>query len=312
MKNFPKPVIPPLSVPLARAIRKKQILQSAKIGLFIRLGIIAFEIFGVWLYGSSALLLDALSSLIDVASTLLLIFFVKIAARPPDEDHPFGHGRYEPIIGLQLGILLIVFGIGIAVQQLFLASQTTTEAIDPRTWIFPVIAVILLEITYRIVMRTAKIQQSPALIADALHYRIDSIASFLAAIALISGTFLPEWSQFLDHMGAVSISIFMVWMGLYAARSNLNQLMDKVPETEFFNVVRKAAKKVDGVKETEKIRIQYYGPDAHVDIDIEVEPKLTVEVAHKISQKVRVEIQKEWPSVRDVTVHIEPYYKDDH
>ena len=88
--------------------------------------------------------------------------------------------------------------------------------------------------------------------------------------------------------------------------------MDRIPEDRFFNTVRQAAKHVEGVLETEKIRIQRYGPDAHVDIDIEVDPGLTVEVAHAISQKVRVEIQKAWPAVRDVTVHIEPYYSGDH
>jgi len=92
----------------------------------------------------------------------------------------------------------------------------------------------------------------------------------------------------------------------------LNQLLDKIPATRYFLAVRKAAINVNGVLDTEKIRIQQYGPDAHVDIDIEVDPQLSVEKAHTISQHVRAAIQKEWPMVRDVMVHIEPYYPGDH
>jgi divalent metal cation (Fe/Co/Zn/Cd) transporter len=104
----------------------------------------------------------------------------------------------------------------------------------------------------------------------------------------------------------------MCGIGLIASKKNLNQLLDRVPESEFFDLVRKAALKVVGVRDTEKIRIQHYGPDAHVDIDVEVDPHLTVEEAHTISQHVRSSIQHDWPNVQDVTVHIEPYYEGDH
>ena len=116
----------------------------------------------------------------------------------------------------------------------------------------------------------------------------------------------------MDHIGAMTIASMMVVLGIYAAKNNLDQLMDRIPNRDFFERVRKASLTVIGVLDTEKIRIQLYGPDAHVDIDIEVDPLLPVHLAHEISQNVRVEIQKEWPSVRDVTVHIEPYYPGDH
>lgn len=95
-------------------------------------------------------------------------------------------------------------------------------------------------------------------------------------------------------------------------RDNLHQLLDRIPATHYFDTVKQAARRVKGVFGTEKIRIQLYGPDSHVDIDIEVEPEMSVLAAHEISQQVRVEIQKDWPAVRDVTVHIEPFYPNDH
>lgn len=313
MTNFPQPIFPPEAVQESREERLKEILRSSRRGIAIRSGIILVELAGVLLFGSSALLMDALASLIDVASSLVLMASIKLADKPPDDDHPFGHGRFEPLVGLQIGLMLILIGGGMLFQQFFqLFNPIQGETISQFIWIIPFGAFIFLEVCYRVVMRTAKKQNSPALAADAAHYRVDSISSFLAGIALILGAFFPNFGPFFDHLGAVFIALLMIGIGIKAFKQNLHQIMDRIPDIRFFTMVKNASKRVSGVLGTEKIRIQLYGPDAHVDIDVEVDPKLSVEIAHKISQKVRVEIQKEWPAVRDVTVHIEPYYPNDH
>lgn len=311
--QFPEPVQLPESVFRARRERFRQVVRSVLVGVGIRLGIIALELSGVFLFGSSALLMDALASLADVVFSVSLLLCVKLAGRPPDEDHPFGHGRYEPLIGLQLGLLLSLLGGGMIVQQSFqLASIPKGAEIHPWMWLFPLVACLALELCYQIVMRAAKKYHSTALGADAIHYRIDGLTSMFATLSLALAAIFPQWSLVIDHLGAITIACLMIMLGLYAARSNIHQLMDKLPDDHFFGLVREAAKKTEGVFDTEKIRIQLYGPDAHVDIDIEVDPHLTVELAHTISQKVRAEIQKAWPAVRDVTVHIEPFYPNDH
>jgi len=311
--EYPKPIKLPKSVSEARKNRKEEIVSSAKRGVFIRLAIIFVEFLGYAVFGSVALLADALASLLDVISTFVLIFFVKLAEKGPDKNHPFGHGRLEPLVGMQLGLFLALVGGWISFQQLFqISHETRVESIDSFLWLIPVFAVLLLEMCYRFMMRTAKAQNSPALAADALHYRIDALTSLLAAFALIFGAYFPAWSLVFDSTGAILIAVMMIIVGLNAAWKNLHQLIDKSPPKEFFELVKTAALKVEGVRGTEKIRIQQYGPDAHVNIDIEVDPDLNVDKAHEISQRVRVEIQKEWPQVRDVIVHIEPFYPSDH
>lgn len=313
MSLFPSPIQLPDEIIRQREERQRQLTKSCVRGIAIRFAIILGELAGVMIFGSSALLMDAIASFIDVFASLLLVICIKLAFRPPDEDHPFGHGRYEPLIGLQLGILMALVGGSMLFQQTFALKATSSEhMIDPRTWIIPFSAVILLEISYQAVMRTARQQNSPALAADAVHYRIDGITSLFATLALVGAAYFPLWGVIIDHVGAILIAILMIGIGIYAARQNLHQIMDRTPDKVYFERVSTAAKRVEGVLGTEKIRIQLYGPDAHVDIDVEVEPQQSVELAHAISQKVRVEIQKEWPQVRDVTVHIEPYYPDDH
>jgi cation diffusion facilitator family transporter len=285
---------------------------TARRGVMLRSVIIIAELLGFVFLGSSALLMDALSSLFDIASSLFLIFFIRIADRPPDRHHPFGHGRFEPIAGLQLGLLLAVLGGGMLIQQIFALSSEQEHIIQPFAWLIPLGAVVLLEISYQTLKRTATRQNSPALLADAVHYRIDAINCFFAMIALLLAAYFPKYSSIYDHLGAIVIALLMVGIGIYAAKNNINQLLDRIPPQLFFDKVNAAALRVEGVLATEKIRIQLYGPDAHVSIDIEVFPGLSVENAHELTQHVRAEIQKEWPAVRDVIVHVEPYYAGDH
>jgi cation diffusion facilitator family transporter len=314
MSKFPESIPLPESVSRERRARRRAMTRTAKRGVLIRCSIIAAELMGFAYLGSSALLLDALSSLFDVASSLFLILCIKIADRPPDEEHPFGHGRFEPIAGLQLGLLLVVIGGGMLFQQIsaLTTGELQTKVINPHTWIIPFAAVILLEACYHFLRHTAKRQNSPALMSDAVHYRVDSINSAFAMIALVFAAKFPQYSVMIDHLGAVVIACLMIGIGAYAARNNIHQLLDRIPEKKYFDLVKTAALRVKGVLATEKMRLQVYGPDAHVSIDIEVEPALSVETAHQLTQQVRAEIQKEWPAVRDVIVHVEPYFPNDH
>lgn len=309
---FPHPVKLPPDVRDARKERNYHVTRSALLGILLRGGVIAFEFTGYWITDSSSLLMDALASLIDIIFSLSLIVSIKLASRAPDEDHPFGHGRYEPLVGMQLGLVLAVIGGIMIFEQAFHLSHVPTHEVTPWAWIFALVAIIILETAYQITIKTADKHDSPALASDAFHYRIDSLTSFIALVALGIGAFFPHVSGYIDHAGALLIAVAMIGLGLYAARLNVNQLMDVVPEKHYFDTVTAAAKNVPGVLGTEKTRIQVYGPDAHVDIDVEVDPLLTVDRAHAISQQVRAEIQKAWPQVRDVTVHIEPYYPNDH
>lgn len=313
MSHFPDPISLPKKIQLKRIDRNRQVIRSSWFGITIRLLIIMAEVLGFYFFISYSLLMDAIASLVDVLFSLILILCIKLAGRPPDQEHPFGHGRYEPLVGFQLGLFLVIVGAGMIFQQTFqLSGHNEVNVINKYVWIIPLGALILLEICYQALIYTAKKQNSPALAADALHYRIDGITSLFATVALGIAAYFPHWSLLIDHLGAISIGIIMIGLGFYAAKINLNQILDRVPDQQFFDWVRQAALRVQGVRETEKIRIQLYGPDAHVDIDIEVDPDLKVEAAHEISQKVRVEIQKEWPAVQDVTVHIEPYFPNDH
>jgi cation diffusion facilitator family transporter len=153
---------------------------------------------------------------------MLLILCVILADRPPDRHHPFGHGRFEPIAGLQLGFLLVVFGGVMTYKQICAALEGGhTGVINPNAWIIPLVAIILLELAYRHLKKTAKLRNSPALLSDAVHYRLDAINSLFAMFALVIAAYVPKYSQVIDHIGAVLIAILMITVGTIAAKENM-------------------------------------------------------------------------------------------
>lgn len=313
MSKFPKPLPLHRSVIKSRLARRKKLLLSARRGVMLRGIIILAEFFGFAFFGSSTLLLDALSNSVDAIASIVLIWCIHKADQPPDEKHPLGHGRFEPIAGLLIGFLLVFLGIVSTIEQIKgVFTGEVTRAIPSLAIMIPLMAVILLEICHQILKKAAKQKHSPALLADAAHYRIDALTSFFALVVLCLVALFPTHAHIFDHLGAISIALFMIVGGVIAAYKNINQLIDRAPPPEMVETVRAAALKVHGILATEKIRLQVYGPDAFVAIDVEMDPDLSVEESHKITQRVRRAIQTAWPSVRDVIVHVEPYYPGDH
>jgi len=310
-ERFPPAIETPDNIDIERKMRNRHLIFAMLFGIGIRSVIILAELTGFVFFRSSALLVDALGTIVDVSASMILIVCIKLAARPPDEEHPFGHGRYEPLAGMQMGLFLLVLGLAMVVQQaLQLIRGAPHRFIDPKAWLIPLVAAVLLEGCFFFLRYVAKKRQSTALLSEAYHYHIDALNSLFAATALVLVAFFPQWSAFLDHTGAIVIAVAMVIVGIIASRENVHQLIDKVPPQPLFDRVRKAAEQVPGVRGTEKLSIQQYGPDAHVNIDVEVDPTMTVDEAHAISQKVRHEIQRDWSAVRDVIVHMEPFYRN--
>ncbi|MFV0445473.1 MAG: cation diffusion facilitator family transporter [Planctomycetaceae bacterium] len=311
--EFPAPLQSPGHVEVARRSRLQEMQQVAVAGMGVRLLVIVVEVAALWWWGYAALLTDVTASMLDVVSSLAIVLAIRSAARPPDENHPFGHGRIEPLAGLLMGFVLLGAGVAFVVRNLFgLTHSAAIGTVSPWAWLIPGAAVIAMEFVSRRVGQIAEREQSTALRAEASHYRTDALTSLVAALGLAAAAVVPKWGHHLDLISAAVLSIIMIWLGFSAIRENLNQLLDHVPQDEHFELVRQAALRTTGVLGVEKLRIQHAGPDAHVDIDIEVDPDLTVAAAHVITQHVRAQIQSDWPMVREVVVHVEPYYAGDH
>jgi cation diffusion facilitator family transporter len=294
-----------------RQERLVAVTQVTVLGIVVRLVVILVEAVGVWLTGSATLTVDAVATLFDVIASVILLAAMRYAAKPPDLGHPFGHGRAEPLAGFQLALMLVITGIWFGVDNIASMFQETDHPPIPGwTWLLPAGAsVVLMFVTWRIT-ETGRRTGSTALRAESTHFLVDTLTSLLTAATLLFASSLPDWTILLDHSGGVLLSLVMIISGGLALSENLHQLLDRVPQEEDFERVQQSALSVDGVLDVEKVRIQRAGPDAHVNIDIEVNPEISVADSHTIAQQVRARIQVDWPFVRDVVVHVEPHYAD--
>lgn len=310
---FPPPVVLPDAVSAARADRLARVTRSATFGIGVRSTVIVTELVGYTILGHAVLLVDGMASLADIVASLAIVVAIRIAEKPPDDDHPFGHGKLEPLVGFQLGVFIIGLGAVLGAKQLLDAVQEPPdESISWWTALIPFTSAILLELTGQRVLAIGRRESCAALVAEAYHYRIDALTSLIAAAGLIMASWTSDFGHILDHLAALLLAVVMIWLGIVAARTNLHELLDRAPEDECFELVRRSAEDVSGVRAVEKVRIQRAGPDAHVDIDIEVDPRATVEKAHEIAQATRASIQTAWPAVREVVVHVEPFFDGDH
>ena len=254
---------------------------------------------------SAAVVADGLESTGDVLASSIVFLGLTLAARPPDWNHPYGHGRLETLTGLFVGFLLGVAGTAISANAL-----RDIAAVHPppaRYVIWPLIASALIKgLLSGVKFHYARRISSAALMADAWHDSVD-ILSALAALVAVSLTLLAP-RQFLsaDHWGAFAVGLIVVFTGLRVARDTSLLLMDTMPDPQTMARIREVALSVPGVRGVEKCYARKTGLQYHVDLHLEVDSEISVRQSHDIATQVRIVIRETLPWVADVLVHVEP------
>lgn len=259
------------------------------------------------LFGNSyALIADAIESTADVFSSLLVLFGIRYANRPPDKNHPYGHGKAEPLVTFLVVGFLIVSAVVIAYQSI-INIQTPHKL--PKSWTLYILGAIIIwkEASYRWVMRRAKKLDSTALKADAWHHRSDTITSIAAFIGICVALYLGEGYEAADDIAALFAAGFILYNSYLIFRPALGEVMDEHRYGELENEIRRIALTVSGVKGTEKCLIRKNGMHYFVDLHALVNAKISVEEGHKIAHNLQDEIIRKSPNITQVFVHIEPY-----
>ena len=253
---------------------------------------------------SYALIADAVESMADIVGSLVVWLGVRIAARDADDNHPYGHGKAEPLAAMAVGVLLIGAALGISIAALR-EIRTPHHSPAPFTLAVLLVVVVIKELLYRIAQRAADRAESTALLVEALHHRSDALTSAAAAIgigvALWGGA---GWAR-ADDWAALFAAGVIVSNAVRLMRRPLAELMDAEP-AGMPDRVRAVAKEVTGVENVEKILVRKGGMRYWVDIHIEVDPEMTVHRAHGIAHDVKDHICDSLSNVQDVLVHIEP------
>jgi len=279
--------------------------RLALIGVLINLVLAAVKISAGVFGHTYALIADGIESLLDIGSSLVLFWGLKFAAQPPDETHPYGHGKAEPIATMVVALGVLTAALGLAVESVR-EILTPHHSPAPFTLIILIVVVAIKETLFRKVLQAGEQAGSSAVQADAWHHRSDALTSIAAFIGITIAVIGGEKWVTADDWAALAACALISYNGIRLFRPALDELMDTAPSQELQDEVRGVAAKVAGVLDIEKCRIRKMGLEFYVDIHIGVQETITVRAGHDIAHAVKDAIREENEKIADVLVHIEP------
>jgi len=282
-----------------KAIKTTYLSILGNTGLALLKGVVGY--FG----NSYAMIADAIESVSDVFSSLLVLFGIKYAARPADKNHPYGHGRAEPLITFLVVGFLVTSAVVIAYQSI---QNINTPHELPKAYTLIVLGVIIgiKEMFYRIVKRRGEQTHSSAIKADAWHHRSDAITSLAAFIGISAALVLGKGYEAADDWAALFASLIILYNSYQIFRPALGEIMDEQLNDDLIIKIRELSKKVNGIIDTEKCLIRKTGMKYHVDLHIIVDARITVREGHVIAHSLKDHLQKELIQLADVLIHVEP------
>lgn len=258
------------------------------------------------IFGNSyALIADAIESTTDVFASLLVLFGLKYSTKPPDANHPYGHGKAEPLVTFAVVGFLLISATIIAYESI---DNINTPHEVPETYTLYVLGVIIVvkEAFYRIISRKGKKTRSSSLSADAWHHRSDAITSLMAFIGIAIAIYLGDGYETADDWAALVASAIIVLNAYLIFRPALGEILDEHLYEELVTEIRRISKTVDGVKDTEKCHVRKTGMTYHVDLHLTVDGSLSVRQGHDIAHRLKDELLNQLPEIADILIHVEP------
>ena len=279
--------------------------QATWIGLAANIALSGMK-FMAGLFGhSQALVADAVHSLTDTTTDLAVIIGSYYWARPPDEDHPYGHQRVETIVTLFVGFVLGAAGLMVGWEALNALREEPPRQPKSIALVVAAISIVCKEVLYRWTAAVSRRIMSPALAANAWHHRTDAISSLPVFLAVGGAMLFPQWAL-LDLVGAVVVAIFILHAAFKIIWPGLKELVDAGAPEEICREIIALAHGNTHVKQVHGIRTRYVSTRILVDLHVVIDGNLSVRVGHDIAEDVKERILHNGPEVIDVIVHIEP------
>src|SRR5699024_5355339 len=291
--------------------RVKPIVFATWIGIIVNLLLSILKAVGGVLSGSRALLADALHSASDVLSSFVILFGVKIANKPPDEEHPYGHGKAENIASIIVAILLVVVGIEITISSIKVFFGETPTAPAMLAIIILAASILIKEGLYHYKKILGNKYNSPSLIAEAWHQRSDSLSS-IAALVGVGLSIIAEkfgWGLLIygDAIAGIIVSVIVIKVGYDLIKSSATVILEKVLPNEEIQIYKQTVRDVDGVERIDQLLARTNRSYIIIDIKFSVNQNITVKEGHDIAKKVKEALMNKHPEVENVLVHINPY-----
>jgi cation diffusion facilitator family transporter len=259
-------------------------------------------------FGNSyALIADAIESTTDIFASFLVLFGIKYSNRPADKNHPYGHGRAEPLITFLVVGFLITSATIIAYESI---NNIRTAHDLPKSWTLYVLGAIIIwkEYSFRVVMKRSIETNSSSLKADAWHHRSDAITSVAAFVGISIALILGKGYESADDWAALFAAGFILFNSYLIFRPALGEIMDEHVYDDLIESIREVSHQVEGIIDTEKCFIRKAGMQYHVDLHAIVNADITVKEGHDLAHKLKDTLREKLPELGHVLIHVEPNY----
>lgn len=288
---------------------RKQAASSSRrvtiVGAFANVLLAAIKATGGFLFGSQALIADAVDSTGDLFSDVVTLVTLRISRRPIDRSHPYGHGRVESLAAMFISGLLLLAAGSIAIKSIEALLAGQFAPIHPLALVVSAFTLATKEGLFRWTLAVARRERSRVLEANAYHHRSDALTSVAVLLGLLGSVLIPG-GEFLDSVATLVVVGFIVRLALRIGRGAVHDLVDTAQDPVLLDSSRDIALSVDAVLHAHRIRSRRYGPHIYLDMDIEVDPKMTVRDGHEVAHEVKERILEAHEEVADAHIHVEP------
>lgn len=290
--------------------REKQIYKVTAIGSGVNVALTVFKFVAGVLGRSSAMIADAVHSLSDLLTDVIIVVFVKTASKPVDRSHEYGHGKFETMATLIMGGILAAVGLGIMIEGIrdCMAFFNGDRGARPGiiALIAAVVSIVLKEAIFRYTLAQGRKINSPVLVANAWHHRTDSYSSIATLVGVAGSMFLGEKWRILDPLAAILVSFYICKTAYDVIRPSADELLERSlpPETE--KEIRAILRSVDGIEGVHKLKTRRIGNDIAIEAHTEMNGDISLSDAHHIATRAEAKLRKHYGAKTHVGIHMEP------
>ena len=290
--------------------REKSIYKVTWIGSIVNFLLLVFKFIAGFLGHSSALVADAVHSLSDFATDIIVIVFVKISGKPEDDDHRYGHGKYETLATALIGVALFAVGIGLLVSGATKVADVIKGVVLPAPSMIALVAaavsIVAKEILYRYTVRVGKNLNSQAVVANAWHHRSDAFSSIGTLIGIGGAILLGEKWRILDPLAAIVVSAFIIKVAAELIKPCIDELLERSLPAETERRILDIIASFPEVSSPHHLRTRRIGNHIAIEVHLRMDGKTSLEDAHTVATNVERQLKSEFGPDTHIGIHMEP------
>ena len=290
--------------------REKSIYKVTWIGSVVNFLLLVFKFIAGFVGHSSALVADAVHSLSDFVTDIIVIVFVKISGKPEDEDHRYGHGKYETLATALIGIALLAVGVGLLVSGATKVYEVVNGAVLPAPSMIALVAaavsIVSKEILYRYTVRAGKNLNSQAVIANAWHHRSDAFSSIGTLVGIGGAIFLGEKWRILDPIAAIVVSAFIIKVAVDLIKPCVDELLERSLPAETESRILDIIASFPEISSPHHLRTRRIGNHIAIEVHLRMDGRMTLDDAHAAATDVENRLKEEFGPDTHIGIHMEP------